>query len=223
MARKAEIGGKLPPHIEWQGPFGALSAANWLAMPLRRYMEDFGLTREQLAAIPLNARRNAGLNPDAIYRDPLTLEDYLGADLKPWLDRIFQGRELKLLGYNRQRIPGNWKLMMENIKDPYHPGLLHTWFVTFGLWRADQRSRMVMDAHGRHAVMISRRNDGGENKTVLSSQALESAFLARAAILTSRYDVVYGRPEALIPPTKMEIDVKRPDVRVMAPRWVATK
>jgi salicylate 5-hydroxylase large subunit len=43
---------------------------------------------------------------------------------------------------------------MENIKDPYHPGLLHTWFVTFGLWRADQKSRMVMDAHHRHAVMI---------------------------------------------------------------------
>ena len=64
------------------------------------------------------------------------------------------------------------------------------------------------------------RDSGGENKTLLSSQALESAFLARAAILTSRYDVVYGRPEALIPPTKMEVDVKRQDVRVMAPRWV---
>jgi salicylate 5-hydroxylase large subunit len=91
------------------------------------------------------------------------LEDYLGPAVMPWLDRIFQGpqgaRELTLLGYNRQRIPGNWKLMMENIKDPYHPGLLHTWFVTFGLWRADQKSRMVMDAHGRHAVMVSRRDE----------------------------------------------------------------
>lgn len=91
---------------------------------------------------------------------------YIGPQVMPWLDRIFKGRELTLLGYNRQRIPGNWKLMMENIKDPYHPGLLHTWFVTFGLWRADQKSRMVMDEHGRHAVMISSRNEGGENKTV---------------------------------------------------------
>jgi salicylate 5-hydroxylase large subunit len=33
---------------------------------------------------------------------------------------------------------------------------------TFGLWRADQKSRMVMDDHHRHAVMISRRNDGGK-------------------------------------------------------------
>jgi len=98
------------------------------------------------------------------------LQDYLGPRVMPWLDRIFRrpdgAARLTLLGYNRQRIPGNWKLMMENIKDPYHPGLLHTWFVTFGLWRADQKSRMVMDEHGRHAVMISRRNDGGENKAV---------------------------------------------------------
>ena len=88
------------------------------------------------------------------------LESYLG-EILPWFDRIFHGPKLTLLGYSRQRIPGNWKLMLENIKDPYHPGLLHTWFVTFGLWRADQQSRMVLDKYGRHAAMISSRNDGG--------------------------------------------------------------
>ncbi|MBV9891124.1 MAG: aromatic ring-hydroxylating dioxygenase subunit alpha, partial [Rhizobacter sp.] len=85
------------------------------------------------------------------------LEDFLGEAIVPWFDRLFDGRALKLLGYNRQRIPGNWKLMQENIKDPYHPGLLHTWFVTFGLWRADNRSRLVMDKKFRHAAMISTR------------------------------------------------------------------
>ena len=89
------------------------------------------------------------------------LADYLGPEVLPWFDRVFHGPPLKLLGYSRQRIPANWKLMQENIKDPYHPGLLHTWFVTFGLWRADQQSRMVMDARRRHACMISRRNEGG--------------------------------------------------------------
>jgi salicylate 5-hydroxylase large subunit len=52
--------------------------------------------------------------------------------------------------------------MQENIKDPYHPGLLHTWFVTFGLWRADQQSTMVVDERGRHASMVSAKNDGGK-------------------------------------------------------------
>jgi acetyl-CoA acetyltransferase len=72
-------GGRVPGHLEYMGPFGALSAANWLAMPAQRYMHDHGLTREQLGAIAINARRNAGLNPDAIFRDPLTMEEYLGS------------------------------------------------------------------------------------------------------------------------------------------------
>ena len=72
-------------------------------------------------------------------------EDYLGPEMLGYFDRLFDGRKLTILGYNRQRIPGNWKLMQENIKDPYHPGLLHTWFVTFGLWRADNKSQLRMD------------------------------------------------------------------------------
>jgi acetyl-CoA acetyltransferase len=42
-------------------------------------MHDFGLTREHLGRIAINARTNAGLNPDAIYREPMTMDDYLGA------------------------------------------------------------------------------------------------------------------------------------------------
>jgi salicylate 5-hydroxylase large subunit len=90
-----------------------------------------------------------------------SFEDHVGPEVLAYLDRVFHGRALRVLGVNRQRIPANWKLMQENIKDPYHPGLLHTWFVTFGLWRADQQSRMVIDRHGRHAAMVSRRNAGG--------------------------------------------------------------
>jgi salicylate 5-hydroxylase large subunit len=89
------------------------------------------------------------------------LEDFLGPTILYYFDRLFNGRPLTLLGYNRQRIPGNWKLMQENIKDPYHPGLLHTWFVTFGLWRADNTSQLRMDDHFRHAAMISTRGNAG--------------------------------------------------------------
>ncbi|NOZ65395.1 MAG: Rieske 2Fe-2S domain-containing protein [Alphaproteobacteria bacterium] len=94
--------------------------------------------------------------------DVESLEDYIGPKILAYFDRIFDGRELTILGYNRQRIPGNWKLMQENIKDPYHPGLLHTWFVTFGLWRADNKSEMKIDDHGRHAAMISTRGAAGK-------------------------------------------------------------
>ncbi|WP_313666797.1 thiolase family protein [Arsenicicoccus bolidensis] len=70
---------KASGHLEYFGPFGAMSPANWLAMPAQRYMHDFGLTREHLGAISLNARSHAGRNPDAVYRDPLTMEDYLAS------------------------------------------------------------------------------------------------------------------------------------------------
>lgn len=68
---------KASGHLEYFGPFGALSPASWLAMPAQRYMHDFGLTREHLGTIAINARTHAGLNPDAVYRDPLTMEEYL--------------------------------------------------------------------------------------------------------------------------------------------------
>jgi len=128
-------------------------------MPQGFDVKQHGLTRLRVAVLH-------GLVFATFSNDAHSLEAYLGPKVMPWLDRIFKGHQLTLLGYNRQRIPGNWKLMMENIKDPYHPGLLHTWFVTFGLWRADQKSRMVMDDEGRHAVMISRRNEGGQNAAV---------------------------------------------------------
>lgn len=60
-------------------PYGAFSAANWTAWHCQRYMHEYGMTREQLAQISLNARRNAALNEKAIYRDALSLDDYLGS------------------------------------------------------------------------------------------------------------------------------------------------
>ncbi len=65
--------------MQWSLPFGAPSAANWIAMNARRHFYEFGTTREQLAQIALTERRNASLNPKAIYRDPMSLDDYLNA------------------------------------------------------------------------------------------------------------------------------------------------
>ena len=55
------------------------SAANWLALHTRRHMHLYGTTKEQLGWLAVNSRRNAGLNPRAAYRDPLTMDDYLSA------------------------------------------------------------------------------------------------------------------------------------------------
>ena len=123
-------------------------------MPPDFKLADHGLTKLKVA-------RRGGAVFASFDHEIEPFEDFLGPEVLHYYDRVFSGRPLTLLGYSRQRIPANWKLMQENIKDPYHPGLLHTWFVSFGLWRADQKSQMVMDAHHRHACMVSRRNEGG--------------------------------------------------------------
>lgn len=74
-------GGRVSGEMEWRMPYGAFSAANWIAMMANRHMHYFGTTREHLGAIALNARANAMLNPNAVYRDPLTMDDYLSARL----------------------------------------------------------------------------------------------------------------------------------------------
>jgi acetyl-CoA acetyltransferase len=65
--------------LQWSLPFGAVSAVNWIALVAQRRMHEFGLTREQLGQIALNARANAALNPAAIYSSPMDLADYLEA------------------------------------------------------------------------------------------------------------------------------------------------
>lgn len=57
----------------------AYSAANWLALACRRHMQRYGTTKEQLGWLAINSRRNAALNPLAVYRDPMTMDDYLAA------------------------------------------------------------------------------------------------------------------------------------------------
>jgi acetyl-CoA acetyltransferase len=63
----------------WYAPYFALAAASQQALYFARYMHETQATDEQVAQIALNGRRNAALNPKAIYRDPMTLDDYLSA------------------------------------------------------------------------------------------------------------------------------------------------
>ena len=63
------------------------------------------------------------------------------------------------------------------------------------------------------------RDSGGMNKVVLSPQAIGSAFTTVTNLISSRYLVIYGRPDTLIPPDRIEVTSRRKDVRVRASRW----
>lgn len=75
--------------MQWSLPYGSASAANWIALYAQAHMHRYGTTSEQLAQIALNDRRNAARNPKAIYRQPLTLEDYLAARMISTPLRLF--------------------------------------------------------------------------------------------------------------------------------------
>ena len=78
-ARPSGITGGLPAFMRYLLPYGAASAANWIACYAQRHMHEYGTTREQLGAIAINARTNAARNPNAIYTDPMTMDDYMSA------------------------------------------------------------------------------------------------------------------------------------------------
>ena len=78
-----------PPFQQWQLPFGSAAAPIWVALYAQAHMDRYGVTPEQLAQIALNGRRNAGLNPKAIYRDPITLDDYFNSRMITTPLRIF--------------------------------------------------------------------------------------------------------------------------------------
>jgi acetyl-CoA acetyltransferase len=63
--------------LAWLLPIGMLSPVVQVAPYAARYLHDFGVTREQLAWIPVTQRRWAALNPDAVYTRPLSVDEYL--------------------------------------------------------------------------------------------------------------------------------------------------
>ncbi len=72
-------GGRVLGGMEWRMPYGAMSAANWIGMNATQYLHRYGATRELFGHIAVNNRANAALNPVAIYRDPMTMDDYMNA------------------------------------------------------------------------------------------------------------------------------------------------
>ncbi len=131
--------------------------------------EDFNRQDHNLPPLAISTR--GGVIFASFEENPERFADYLGETNLNYFDRVFDGRELSLLGYSRQLIPGNWKLMFENIKDPYHASLLHVFLVTFGLFRADQKSQVRMDETGRHGLLISRK---GEQKATESTRDISN-------------------------------------------------
>ena len=171
-ANRGTVGEFVCPYHQWTYALDG----RLLGVPFRRGLrgqggmpDDFRPAEHGLESLAVAARH--GVVFASLAQPNETLEDYLGPRMLGWFDRVFDGRALKVLGYQRQRLPSNWKLMFENIKDPYHASLLHVFLVSFGLFRMDQPSAVEMDETGRHAVLVNRRGEQKANEATAEMRA----------------------------------------------------
>ncbi len=81
--------------------------------------------------------------------EALPLEEFLGPLFVQQVRRLFH-KPVRVLGYQRQRIFGNWKLYTDNLRDPNHGGLLHMFQITFGIARLSGTGGARMDDEGKH-------------------------------------------------------------------------
>ena len=103
--------------------------------------------------------------------------EFLGPEMMRYLTRVFNGKKLRVVGYQRQRLKGNWKLYMENIKDPYHATLLHVFLISFGIYRIDQIGTTTQDeATAAHCVFASRRNKREDTKGAEEMASLKADY-----------------------------------------------
>jgi len=109
--------------------------------------EEHGLRKVRVAAIQ-------GLVFGTMSAEAPPLETFLGDTICDRLRRVFN-RPLISLGYQRQRVRANWKLMVENVKDSYHGALLHAFNSRFGFFRSTQRGDVRMTSGGVHGILTT--------------------------------------------------------------------
>lgn len=66
--------------LQFEVPYGHTLIAKY-AMAARRHMHQYGTTLEQLASVAVQARANAALNPEAMFRAPITVDDVLSGPM----------------------------------------------------------------------------------------------------------------------------------------------
>jgi len=106
-----------------------------------------------------------------------SLAEFLG---KPVLDRLARlfSRPVAVLGYQRQHVRGNWKLMVENVKDAYHGGLLHAFNSKFGFFRSTQKGEVTVAGGGVHSILTTFGTTGEQD----TGSALQNVQTYRPAL-----------------------------------------
>jgi acetyl-CoA acetyltransferase len=69
---------------QFEAPYGLPGMVGTYVLACSRHMALYGTTRAQLAEIAVATRKWAALNPKALYREPLTIDDVLQSRIVSW-------------------------------------------------------------------------------------------------------------------------------------------
>ncbi len=140
------------------------AAGQLVGVPFRRglkgvggYPKDFDPTDHSLQTLRVDTI--AGMVFGTFSTEIRGLEEFLGPVMCGNIRRILH-RPIKVLGYAKQHMQGNWKLYSENSRDSYHGALLHLFYPTFGIYRQSQESSGKVDEEGFHTVFTVSRPKG---------------------------------------------------------------
>ncbi|MFT5393090.1 MAG: anthranilate 1,2-dioxygenase large subunit [Gammaproteobacteria bacterium] len=106
------------------------------------------------------------------------LREFLGPTMVSNIERSL-GRPYHLLGYHTQILHNNWKLYAENVRDPYHATLLHTFYTTFKINRLDMEDGLLLSDCGRHSYSYAKRNELSQDEEYDEREVHSAQFESR--------------------------------------------
>jgi acetyl-CoA acetyltransferase len=141
--RRGRSLGANPPPPAPETIAGAVGYTAWAS----RYMHDYGVPKEHFGYVAINDRSNAAGNPAAALRDPISMDDYLGARMIRWplclldMDVPVDGADAFVI------------TTAERARDlPLPPVLINA--ATLGMIdKNDEDQTPDLDHHGQHVVV----------------------------------------------------------------------
>ncbi|MGQ9722301.1 MAG: thiolase family protein [Candidatus Jordarchaeum sp.] len=85
---RAGYGTGVAAHPEFELPYGA-DIISFYALPATRHMHVYGTTEEQLASVVVAQRKWASMNPNAVFKDIITVDDVVKSPLVIWPYHLF--------------------------------------------------------------------------------------------------------------------------------------
>ena len=102
------------------------------------------------------------------------LAEYIGPVMGGYIDRIFH-KPVEYLGCTRQYSNSNWKLYLENVKDPYHASLLHLFHTTFNIFRVGMKAFSQTGGKlGMHSIILALKEETTETSGAYKEQKIRS-------------------------------------------------